>query len=169
MSTAPAPSASRRAFLRGGRAVEAIRPPGALPGPDFLATCTRCDACVDACPEGIVVRGDGGFPVLDFGRGECTFCGDCATACKPAALLPALAADWPWRAAIDTGCLARAGVVCQACRDACPASAIRFPMRIGVAEPVLELAACTGCGACVGACPTSAIRMHQPTPAEALA
>ena len=28
----------------------ALRPPGALPEKDFLAACTRCGQCVQACP-----------------------------------------------------------------------------------------------------------------------
>lgn len=60
-------------------------------------------------------------------------------------------------------CLARRGVVCQTCRDACPEGAVRFPPLLArVALPVVDLAACTGCGACVEACPVGAIRMNPP-------
>lgn len=160
------PSPARRAFLRGrGRAEAPIRPPGARPEPAFLDACTRCGDCVAACPERILLAGDGGFPVLDAGRGECTFCARCAESCGSQALLPALIAAWPWRAAIGAGCLAAAGVVCQACRDACPASAIRFPPTRGAPVPALQAEACTGCGACVAACPAQAIAMRRHEPA----
>jgi NAD-dependent dihydropyrimidine dehydrogenase PreA subunit len=61
-------------------------------------------------------------------------------------------------ARVTEGCLARRGIVCQSCRDACPESAIRFRPRLGrVAEPEVDLAACTGCGECVTPCPVAAI------------
>ena len=73
-----------RGRLRGGP--PPLRPPWALAEPAFLEACTRCDACRAACPEGILVRGSGGFPLVDFQRGECTFCGRCAAACEDGAL-----------------------------------------------------------------------------------
>ena len=33
-----------------------FRPPGALPEIGFLAACTRCGACIDACPPHALVR-----------------------------------------------------------------------------------------------------------------
>ena len=62
---------------------------------------------------------------------------------------------------VGDGCLARRGVVCQSCRDACPENAIRFrpaPGRV-VAVPEIEGSACTGCGECVVACPVAAIEI----------
>jgi ferredoxin len=44
-------------------------PPG-----HFEDRCTRCGACVDACPESILRRGSGGFPTVDFTASACTFC-----------------------------------------------------------------------------------------------
>jgi Fe-S-cluster-containing hydrogenase component 2 len=40
--------------------------------------CTGCNACVDACPTGAVVRRDGGYVVQSD---LCTGCGSCAEAC----------------------------------------------------------------------------------------
>lgn len=164
------PSPSRRAFLRGGRAAaRAIRPPGALDEAEFLDRCTRCAACIEACPEALLVGGDGGFAQLDPTRGECTFCGDCISACTEGALLMPLLGRWPWRAALGEGCLAQQGVVCQACRDACGEQAIRFPPGAGLGTPQIDAAACTGCAACVAACPTAALGLrHHPAQREAV-
>lgn len=157
-----AASPARRAFLRGGRSLPpAIRPPGALAEAAFLDRCKRCAACIEACPQQVLIRGDGGFPRLDPRLGECTFCGDCSSACAEGALQPALLADWPWRVTLGDGCLSLAGVVCQGCRDACDARAIRFPPGAGLGAPQIDLDACTGCGACVAACPAAALTLQQ--------
>lgn len=160
-------SPSRRGFLRGSvrAAAPAPRPPWAREERDFISSCTRCDACIDACPTAILVRADGGFPAVDFSRGECTFCGDCVTHCAPRALLRPAEGDAPWslKASIGQACLAAAGVECRVCGENCPVGAIRFRPRIGgVALPQLEAEACTGCGACFAPCPTRAIVVQAP-------
>lgn len=154
---------SRRRLLRHGR------PEGAeprLPWLDtarFLDRCTACGACADACPEGIVVPGDGGLPRIDFSRGGCTFCARCADACPEALFTPRDGAPWPHRLAIDERCLTHQGVICQSCRDACEPGAIRFPpIRGGAARPVLDAQRCTACGACTSVCPAGAIRWTRP-------
>ena len=156
---------SRRGFLRGGmRSVPAaVRPPWARGELAFLAACSRCDACIRACPTGILLRSDGGFPAVDFSRGECTFCGECAAGCEPQALLRAPDGLSPWalKASIGQSCLAEAGVECRVCGENCPESAIRFRPRLGgVALPQLDASACTGCGACFAPCPTRAIALN---------
>lgn len=135
------------------------RPPWALAEELFINACTRCKACVPVCPTRIIVIVRG-FPEVDFKRGECTFCGACATACKDGALLNSDIQIWPWaiKAEIASSCLPLRGVECRICGDHCAANAIRFSPRVG-GPPVAEVdtCACTGCGACVASCPVTAI------------
>ena len=157
---------ARRGFLRGQPRPKAeVRPPWALAEAAFVAACTRCAACLPACPQGIVVAGDGGYPTIDFGRGECTFCGDCVTACEPRALRRAdPTPPWNYMARINDGCLPKRGVECRICGDFCEARAIRFhPAAGGAWLPDIEPAACTACGACVAPCPTRAISVVTTT------
>ena len=153
---------SRRSFLRGRiRSVApAQRPPWALDEAAFIERCTRCDACIRACPTDILVPAEGGYPSVDFSRGECTFCGECVSRCEPAALRRDSVADeaWPIRARIGESCLAANGVECRVCGENCPTNAIRFTLRVGgAALPALSLESCNGCGACFAPCPVRAI------------
>lgn len=151
---------SRRAFLSArfqGDDPAVMRPPGNI-GSAFRETCTRCDACLAACPQAIVAKDDRGFPVLRLDLAACTFCGACAEACDTGALDLARIAEWPWRARISPACLSLRGVSCRACQDTCEPEAIRFrPMLGGRAEPVLDPEHCTGCGACAAICPAGAV------------
>lgn len=154
---------SRRQFMRGDfKARQKIqRPPWALPEEAFLDACTRCDECIAACPTDILVKVRG-YPEVDFKRGECTFCGDCAATCKPGALQLAGSNGMPWqiKAVIAETCLPVRGVECRICGDHCEEDAIRFSPRLG-GPPVAEITSdsCTGCGACVARCPVTAISL----------
>ena len=157
---------SRRAFFRGRPRPQAEnRPPWALPESAFVDACTRCDDCLKACPTGIIVRGDGGYPTVDFNRGECTFCGDCTRVCTSHALRPADALPpWSLRASIGPQCLQALGTECRVCGDFCDPRAIRFlPQISGTSVLQLDTARCTGCGACHAPCPAQAIRLQSPT------
>ena len=170
----------RRAFLRGQRlrgiAAFPYRPPWAADETLFTQACTRCGACILACPTGLLVHSTGGFPEADFRRAHCTFCADCAHACaenarqnasrQPLAL--AFSPDlppWALQATISTSCLPRQGVLCRSCEDHCEESAIRFAPHHGrPAQPEVIESRCTGCGECVAPCPAHAISMQTLPP-----
>ena len=159
------PDPSRRALLRGRvQTRPAIRPPWALPEPDFLARCTRCGDCLGACAEGVLVKGDGGFPEVDFFRGACVMCGDCAERCRAFAFQapPRRAANaWRHRISLNSNCMAMQGVVCRSCGDVCGERAIGFQLRVGgAAVPALDDTACTGCGECLSVCPVQALQVE---------
>ena len=148
-------------------ATPALRPPWALEAPRFAELCTRCDDCVRACPEQVLLRGADGLPRFEPQRGECTFCGDCARACTSGALEGALTRPWELRATVSESCLSAHGIVCASCREVCPEQAIRVPPG-GRAAATVDAERCSGCGACVGVCPASALALG-PLPLEVAA
>ena len=156
---------SRMQFLRGGAngRSEPLRPPWALEETLFTVRCTRCGNCISVCPTGILLKGRGGFPRVDFSHGECLFCGDCSEACNPGALhKSSQRTPWALRVSLDTDtCIAFQGVECRACTDPCESHAIRMQPRVGgVALPDIDFSACNGCGACYAPCPTQALRIQ---------
>ena len=153
---------SRRGFLRrtGARQLEAVRPPWALSETLFIEQCSRCEQCVQHCPEGILRHGSGGFPEMHFDTAGCTFCGACVTACETGALSRSVSAPVPWRVAVSDECLSIRGVMCRACADECEMRAIRFRAQPGGrAEVSVVSDACSGCGACIRFCPVRAIHL----------
>jgi ferredoxin-type protein NapF len=61
---------------------------------------------------------------------------------------------------ITQACLARMGVVCYACSEACTDGAIQLrPQLGGPPEPVVDRDKCTACGACLAVCPANAIQL----------
>ena len=156
----PQATSSRRSLLRGRlRDTPVLRPPWTLDEARFTDACTGCGDCIRGCPEQVLVRGAGGLPVFDPAQGECSFCGDCAAACRVGLFAPLDQAPWTLRAQVGDSCLAANGVVCFSCRDACGESAIRFAPARTVPVPEILADRCTGCGACVSGCPTAAISL----------
>jgi len=174
---------SRRAFFRRPSALAAQpakdeansanswlpqRPPWALQEATFVDQCTRCHECVSACEENIIIVGDGGFPEIDFNRGECTFCEACLDTCQPNALLkqalPNQEENKPFYfdIKIDDSCLAKQKTHCQSCKDVCDPRAITMPWPKNVTSgaiqtPEINIEDCTSCGACISTCPSQSI------------
>ncbi|MTI14823.1 ferredoxin-type protein NapF [Sansalvadorimonas verongulae] len=137
-----------------------LYPPWSLPAEDFLNACTRCGNCIRQCPESIITTGDGGFPEVNFHKGECTFCGECVSACQAGALIKQHPSQKPWTyiAHIKDNCLALNGVTCSRCADECESNAIKLNYSVlGISTPSVNSESCTGCGACVSVCPVNAI------------
>ena len=148
----------RRALLRGDiRNQSSIRHvPWAAP--EFADLCRRCDECITACEESILIRSDGGFPDIDFARGGCTFCGACANACRYGAIKNNGQPAWNLKVTVAPTCLEAKSITCRACGEACETRAIRFFLRVGGgADLRLDQDICTGCGACVAVCPVDAV------------
>jgi ferredoxin-type protein NapF len=98
-----------------------------------------------------------GLPTVDFSRGFCTFCGECARSCPAEALcFDAAAPPWDLRASVDESCLLAQRVLCQSCGERCGKGAIVF-MPGALRQPTILPDKCDGCGACGSVCPAGAI------------
>jgi len=150
-----------------------IRPPGALDEVEFLAACTRCKACVDACPPHAIrimpINGGvaAGTPYLEPRIQPCQLCDGfpCIAACSDAALLPvANARQVAMGAAVinNVSCQTFDDKICTLCYDACP-----FPEEAMQISPDFHpqvLAACVGCGLCEKACPVTPVGVKTLSP-----
>ncbi len=130
----------------------------------FYENCTRCEKCTQICPEAIVSQADGGFPAIDFKKGECTFCGKCAEVCpQPIFIINKKISPWDFFAKVDPStCLSSQHISCRSCQDSCDYRAIKFTLKAGKTPyPEVNEDLCCGCGACVSRCPTYAIKIEK--------
>ncbi len=149
------------------RAERWIRPPFAVAELDFLLGCTRCDACIEACPHDVLFRlpekmgrHAAGTPAMDLPAHGCHMCDGwpCAAACEADVLQNPDPADPPEPVKLATlridegSCLPYSGPECGACASACPVPGA-LAWEDGV-RPVIEQASCTGCALCREACIT---------------
>jgi len=137
-----------------------VRPPYGLNESLFQNECITCEekSCVASCDEQIIVLQADGTPMLNFVKSGCTFCEECAHACKANVLsLEHIHTSEKLNAkfVISTeGCVAHNDVICFSCKEPCIDDAILFN---GMFNPVIDMDKCTGCGFCLGRCPTLAI------------
>ncbi len=151
------------------RARRFIRPPFALNELDFLIKCSRCDACIKACPQEIIFPLPARLgvevvstPALDLLSGACHLCGDwpCVSACEPQALrfpnleeeseekpLPRLATAFINK----ESCLPYSGPECGACGSVCPVPGV---LTWDMTKPEINRLTCIGCAQCREACIT---------------
>ncbi len=156
-----------------------IRPPGALPEPDFLAACVRCGECMKACatntlqPVWLSAGLEGLFtPVMKPRLAACaTNCNVCGKVC-PTGAIRNLSLIEKRHAKVGTAWIVRQNCLvweqdrkCLVCDEVCPYNAVSFravPERRNAAPFVVENR-CTGCGWCETKCPVkgaSAIRVN---------
>ena len=151
-------------------AAQRIRPPGARPEAEFLASCVRCGNCSRACPTQIIspaldLAVPTGFlaPMLSFTAGHCpTTCNACSQVCPTGAIQPYAVADKATfiigTAAIDLEpCLMANGAECDRCVASCPYEAISVTETATRSEPTVQRDRCTGCGLCAEKCPAKVI------------
>lgn len=156
-----------------------IRPPAALPEPEFLAQCVRCGECMVACPTNTLqpiwfIAGFTGLfsPAMILRRAYCQpDCHRCAEVCPTEAIRQIPPAD---RIHAKTGtavinrdrCIAwEQDQKCVVCDEVCPFGAIDLYREegISVSVPRVRENTCSGCGYCEYHCPVqnrSAIRIN---------
>jgi len=155
-----------------------IRPPGALPEPQFLAKCVKCGECMKACPTNglqpaLFEAGPEGIwtPVLVPKIGYCEYyCSLCTQVCPTGAIKELKIEE---KALVKIGsawinknrCIPYAlGRPCIVCEEHCPTSPKAIKLieneavlpdgtRVIQKAPVIDLDICIGCGICETRCP----------------
>ncbi len=137
-----------------------VRPPYGKDESLFQNKCPTCESkdCVTSCDEKIIFISEDGTPTLNFKQNGCTFCDECAKACKEGVLSlenieTSEKLNAMFRISIE-GCVAHHGVICHSCKEPCIDDAILFN---GMFNPVIDEDRCSGCGFCISRCPTQAI------------
>jgi ferredoxin-type protein NapG len=148
----------------------ALRPPGALPGDDFLAACVRCGLCVRACPYDtlkLATFADDapvGTPFFIARDIPCFMCKDvpCAKACPTGALdreTDIRRTDMGLAVLVDhENCLNYKGISCSECHRVCPIRDEAITLELQVIDkrkmliPTVHSDKCTGCGTCEKHC-----------------
>lgn len=155
-----------------------VRPPGALPEPQFLQKCVKCGECMKVCPTNGLqpALGEAGpegiwTPVFNFKIGYCEYyCSLCSQVC-PTGAIKELTIEEKMKVRIGTAWVDKSrcipyviGSSCIVCEEHCPTSpkaiklvrtetkrsdgAILTPL-----APVIDINQCVGCGICENKCP----------------
>jgi len=150
---APLPEAAQRR-----RSIPVLRPPGAVEEEQFLAGCTKCNKCIEACPHEAItlaparLREAAATPMLDPDRSPCMMCDDfpCIAACEPGVLTRTVPKMMGTAKVTEHLCLAHHGTTCTVCSERCP---VEGAIDIADGKPRVNEKVCTGCGVCRYVCP----------------
>ena len=135
-----------------------LRPPGAVDERAFLAGCTKCNECANACPVEAIFSAPprfgsaAGTPMIDPMQAPCVMCEDtpCIAACEPNVLQAELGLRMGTAKIKQPHCLAFNGTICTVCSERCP---VEGALALDQGRPVINEQACTGCGVCQYVCP----------------
>jgi ferredoxin len=147
-----------------------VLPPGAMDLDCFSATCTRCYACVNVCPTGVLtVRKKGGvsefcIPEMDFLHADGAFCEQYCNACNqvcPTGAIRSMQMEEKQQQKIAVASIRRKACIaweermeCLACDEFCGYNAIEMHTGAdGIPKPIVNPRKCRGCGACQNICP----------------
>lgn len=138
-----------------------VVPPGSGGNDQHQLRCIACQACVPACPVGII-RPHRTRPVLDFAHGYCQYnCTECSRSCPAGAIRP-IAEEEKHRTRLSRVRLQLFNCVvlthdqhCGACAEVCPTHAVTMVEQEegGPTIPDFDSAYCIGCGGCYHVCP----------------
>lgn len=149
------------------RAKHWIRPPGAIAELDFLLACTRCNACIEACPHDVIFPLSARLgadvvntPALDLLKKGCHLCDDwpCVNVCETKALTfiddeadnkQSEVNKFANAEINESLCLPFSGPECGACVSICP---VEGALTLEQEKPVIDQASCMGCALCREVC-----------------
>jgi MauM/NapG family ferredoxin protein len=144
-----------------------IRPPGAIPEPEFLRTCIRCGECMKSCLTHTLQpclweSGMAGLwtPRMEPRLAPCDQnCNVCGKVC-PTQAIRSLDPEEKTHAKVGTAILRKElclvwsqNKLCLICDEICPYNAIVFRPVEGYRRPVVIASKCNGCGFCQQRCP----------------
>ncbi|HEX7320216.1 MAG TPA: 4Fe-4S binding protein [bacterium] len=171
-----------RTLLYGRLEARLIRPPGAVPEPEFLNACVRCATCMKVCPTNglqpcLFEAGLEGLwtPRLVPRIGGCEKnCSRCGQVC-PTSAIRKLSLEEKSFARLGTAVIDRSRCiaweqdkVCLICDEACQYNAITSRTEtiqgVRLTRPYVDERICMGCGICESRCPLdgrSAIEVYS--------
>ncbi len=144
-----------------------IRPPGAIPEPQYLNRCIRCGECMKVCITNtlqptLLEAGLEGLwtPKMHMRLAPCEQqCNLCGQVCPTQAIRP-LDLHERRHAKVGTAILKRESCLvweqdrlCLVCDEICPYDAIIFRWVDGLKRPFVLENRCNGCGQCEAVCP----------------
>lgn len=140
-----------------------LRPPGSRIVGEFESLCSRCGACVEACPvkciqiDASACVGEG-YPYIAPAIAPCVVCDElaCMKACPTGALtlVDKLSIRMGLAEVKHETCLRHHGEDCRLCLEACPIGENAIVVSANSGRILVKPGGCTGCGMCEQACPT---------------